>query len=261
MKIVYHTAHDWKDEHVKIMNSYGLYPKLGFSSIQIEEEKYKQVEKYLLKWFGNGGIAYSDFTNLERNDAEISVKVTGHTFGYPMPNLDFGYRLLTYDLSLYCESCGVGLKQKDSFRLKNVPKEGKKEFFGIGWVFDEYFVQRKIYDEVFKPLEIDCREVLSYKKDQPFESTVQLIIPESTEELNYNSFSFEECNKCGRIKYQAMPLDFYPKPNEIIAPIFKSYEYFGSGSSAFKRIFVTKDLRDKLIKLKVDNLNWYIPTR
>ena len=58
-----------------------------------------------------------------------------------------------------------------------------------------------------------------------------------------------------------MPQGFYPKYDKITAPIFKSYEYFGSGASGFKRIFVTKDLKDKLITLKIDKRESYIPTR
>lgn len=261
MKIMYHVAHDWKDEQIKIMNSFNLFPKKGFTAIQIEEEDYNKIEKHLIKWYGNGGVRYPDFTKQERKEALLSVKNTAPAHGYPMPDMDFGYRELTYDLSNYCSSCGIGFKQKDAFRLKSVPPMGKKQIFGLGWVFDEYFVERKIYEDIFKPLGIECREVLKYKKETPFENTVQLVLPETDEKLNLEGYPTESCSKCGRTKYQAMPQGFYPMYKNIIAPIFKSYDYFGSGASAFKRIFVTKELRDKLVDLKIEKLDWYIPTK
>ena len=261
MKIMYHVALDWQEEQIKIMNSFDLFPKQGHTAIQIEEEKYNTIRKYIVNWKGSDGIRYPEFTKQERKESLISVKDGGHEHGYPMPDMNFGYRELTYDLSNYCPSCGIGFKQKDAFRLKSVPPVGKKQIFGLGWVFDEYFVERKIYEDIFKPLGIECREVLKYKKETPFENTVQLVLPETDEKLNLEGYPTESCSKCGRTKYQAMPQGFYPMYKNIIAPIFKSYDYFGSGASAFKRIFLTKELRDKLVDLKIEKLDWYIPTK
>jgi hypothetical protein len=261
MKIMYHVALDWNDEQIKIMNSYGVNPTKGHTAVQIEEETYNKVKHYIVKWRGSEGIRYPDFTKQEKMEALLSVKDGGHEHGYPMPDMGFGFRELTYDLSNYCSSCGIGLKQKDAFRLKSVPPVGKKQIFGLGWVFDEYFVDRKIYEDIFKPLGVECREVLRYKKETPFEDTVQLVLQETDEKLDLESYPAESCSKCGKIKYQAMPQGFYPMYKNIIAPIFKSYEYFGSGASAFKRIFVTKELRDKLVDLKIEKLDWYIPTK
>lgn len=258
---MYHVALDWKEEHIKIMNSFGLFPKKGHTAIQIEEETYNKVKDQIIKWRGSGGIRYPEFTKKEKEEALLLVKNGHYEQGYPMPDMDFGYRELTYDLSNYCPTCGIGFKQKDAFRLKSVPPAGKKQIFGVGWVFDEYFVEKKVYEEIFKPLGIKCREVLKYKKDTPFEETVQLVLEETQEKLNLESYPTETCTSCGKIKYQAMPQGFYPMYKNIIAPIFKSYEYFGSGGSAFKRTFVTKELRDLLVKLKIEKEYFYIPTK
>lgn len=261
MKIMYHVALDWQEEQIKIMNQYGIYPKKGHTAVQIEEATYFKLKKFIIKWRGSEGIRYPEFTNQERKEALLSVKDTAPPHGYPMPDMDFGYRELTYDLSNYCPSCGIGLKQKDAFRLKSVPPKGKKQIFGVGWVFDEYFVERNIYEDIFKPLGIKSREVLKYKKETPFEETVQLVLEETSERLDLEGYPTESCHTCGRTKYQAMPQGFHPMYKDIIAPIFKSYDYFGSGASAFKRIFVTKDLREKLIDLKIDKKEWYTPTK
>lgn len=259
MKIMYHIAQDWSDERIKIMNSLDIYPKKGFTAIQIEESKYLELEPYLKKW-GDIGIRYPLFTKKDLMESLLSAKTNAHTHGYPMPAMDRGYLDLTYDLDDYCKECGIGKKQKDAFRLKNVPPKGKKRLFGIGWVFDEYFVDKELYEDVFKPLGIKCRDVLKYKKDIPFESHVQLILEETEETLELPDNPIESCSSCGRWKYQPMPQGFYPRYKNIIAPIFKSKEYFGSGAEARKRIFVTKELRDKLIEMKIEKEQWYIPT-
>lgn len=260
MKIMYHLATDWTASKIELVNEkFGLNPKLGFTSIQIEEKIYLELLPYLEKW-GTSGVKYPEFSIKELEESPLSAKSGHHTHGYPMPDMDFGYLNLTYDLNNYCETCGIGKKQKDAFRLKNVPPKGKKRIFGVGWVFDELFVERNLYNEIFKPLGIKSREVLKFKKDTPFEDRVQLVLPRTEEKLEIKDNPIEKCDDCGRWKYQPMPQGFYPKYSNIIAPIFKSKDYFGSGAEARNLIFVVKELREKLIEMKIEKPKWYFPT-
>lgn len=121
MKIMYHVALDWKEEQIIIMNRFGIYPKKGINAVQIEEKVYSQVKEYILKWVQGGGIRYPEFTKAELDESFLLAKKTPVSHGYPMPDMDFGYRDITYDLSDYCASCGVGLRQKDAFQIKSVP--------------------------------------------------------------------------------------------------------------------------------------------
>ncbi|WP_202704479.1 hypothetical protein [Flavobacterium sp. UGB4466] len=261
MIIKYHVALDWNDSQIEKMNEFGVYPVKGYTAVQIDEETYLKVKDYIYEWTGSGGIRYPEFSKAEQKESPLSLKSGGHEHGYPMPDMDFGYKQLTYDLSDYCPNCGVGLKQKDAFRVKSVPPEGKKQIFSLGWIYDELFVERKIYNEVFEPLGINCREVLKYKKENPFEETVQLVLEQTQEKLNLVDYPTETCHVCGKTKYQPMPQGFYPLYKNIIAPIFKSCDYFGSGASATNKIFITKELREKLIELKIEKSAWYIPTK
>lgn len=259
MKIKHRITGNWDKGQSKILAKYGFKVE-GFDVLEIEEnETYFELSSYFKKW-DILDIRYPEFTKKEIKDSLLSAKNGSHNHGYPMPDDDFEYLNLTYDLTDYCESCGTGLKQKDSFRIKNTPKEGKKRMFQLIWINDEVFVDISLFNEVFKPLGIKSKKVLKFKKEIPFENVVQLVIPETEENLNLSEDSIEKCTKCNRHKYQAMPQSFYPSYINVIAPIFKSKEYFGSGTSAFKRIFVTKELRDKLIELKIEKINWYIPT-
>jgi len=260
MKIKHRITGNWEKNQSKVLEKYGFRVE-GFDVLEIEENDiYFELEPYFKKW-DVSDIRYPEFTKKEIKDSLLSVKNGSHNHGYPMPDDDSGYLDLTYDLTNYCEECGIGLKQKDSFRIKNIPKEGKKRMFQLNWVYDEIFVDTQLFDEVFKPLGIKSRKVLRYKKDIPFENVVQLVIPETEESLKLEGYPIEEYGQCNKKKYQPMPIGFYPSYSNIIAPIFKSKEYFGSGASAFKRIFITRELRDKLIELKIEKLNWYIPTK
>lgn len=261
MRIMYHVVNDWNDAQIKIMNEFGVYPTKGYNAIQIEKEIYLKIKNYINDWTGSEGVCYPEFTKKEISESLLSVKSGRHENGYPMPDLDGGYKELTYDLTDYCPNCGMGFKQKDAFRLKNVPPIGKKQIFGLGWVFDELFIEKSVYEEIFKPLGVKSREVLKYKQDIPFENTVQLVLDETQEKLNLEGYPTENCSVCKRYKYLAMPQGFYPMHKNIIAPIFKSSEYFGSGALAFKKIFVSKELREKLIAKKIDKDYWYIPAK
>ncbi|MDH7447549.1 hypothetical protein [Aquimarina sp. 2201CG14-23] len=260
MKIKHRISNNWESNQSKIMQKHGFSVE-GFDSIEIEENNvYFEIKPYLDKWNAMD-IRYPEFTKKEIKDSLLSAKNGSHNHGYPMPDDDLGYLNLTYDLTNYCESCGIGLKQKDSFRIKNTPKEGKKRMFQLIWVNDEIFVDTSLFNEVFKPLGIKSKKVLKYKKEIAFENVVQLVIPETEENLNLKDNPKEDCCECNNWKYQPMPQGFYPNYLNTIAPIFKSKEYFGSGASAFKRIFIVKELRDKLIELKIEKINWYVPTK
>lgn len=261
MKIMYHVALNWDDNKIKIMKSYGVYPKEGYSAVQIEDEVYDKVKKYILKWKGSEGIRYPSFSNEEIQESLLSARCGGYEHGYPMPDMDFGYRKATYNLDNYCDLCGTGLKQNNSFYLKSIPKSTKKKIFTTGWVFDELFVDKQLYNDIFKPLDIQSREVLKYKDNTPFVDIVQLILHENETNLDLSEYSYEKCPKCSKKKYQPMSVDFYPTYKNFNTPIFKSKEYFGSGASAFKRIFISKDLRDQLFNLKLEKFEWYVPTK
>ena len=260
MKIMYHIANDWTNSQLEILSKEGHNPKKGYTAYQVDESEYYRLEQLFQGW-GIKGARYPQFTKKELSESLLSAKSNAHTHGYPMPDMDFGYLNLTYDLSDYCDTCGIGKQQQSPFRLKSVPKEGKKRLFSIGWVFDEYFVDKDLYLEVFKPLGIKSREVLKYKTDTLFENTLQLVLDETGESLELKGNPIESCPKCGRWKYQPMPQDFYPRYDNIMAPMFKSKEWFGTGAEARKRVFVTKELRGKLIDLKVEKPMWYIPTK
>lgn len=43
--------------------------------------------------------------------------------------------------------------------------------------------------------------------------------------------------------------------------IAKRDRYFGSGASASKKVFVSAQLRDKMLEYKLIKLNWFVPCK
>lgn len=173
--------------------------------------------------------------------------------GYPQPDeLNFGYREATYDLTDYCQRCGIGMKQKAPFQMKNEPKWGRRSILQLNWVFDEYFVTGEVWARVFKPHGIDCRPVLNTKGAE-LKTVVQLV---SYQEVGIATagLSSEEgpCSECGRMKY--LPLTrgaFAALTSEPSAMMVKTEEYFGSGSSAHKKVLISQAIARTLMADKI----------
>lgn len=262
MKIKHHIAGNWSLEQIKILKDYGYQLTEGIGNTIIEEdENYFKIKPYLEKW-QMVDIRFPDFTLKELKESPLSAKNGSWQHGYPMPDMDRGYLYNTYDTTDYCENCGVGLKQKNAFRIKNDPPKGKKRIFKLIWIDDELFVDKSIYADIIRPLGIKSREVVIHKKNISSENFVQLILPTTEEQLElHNNYPRKVCDICHRVKFQAMPIGFYPLYKNIKYPIFKSKEYFGEGANAFKRVFIVKELRDKLIDLKIEKNDWYFPSK
>jgi hypothetical protein len=246
----------WSKSQIKVLKKYDIDIEEGFSCIFLKEDEiYFELEPYFNKWevFNARGF---DYSKKEIMDAKYAIVSGCNVGGYPMPDGDFGYLELTYDKIGYCEKCGVGKIQKDSFRLKNVPKYN---IFRLTWVYDEIFVNKDVYNQIFKPLGILYKDVKLLKGDKKIDSVVQLVIPETIEELKLKDYKSQTCSKCGITKYEAQAQGFFPLHKNPLPNIYKSKEYFGDGAAADKKIFISAKLRDILIEGKIMKYSWFIP--
>jgi hypothetical protein len=224
----------------------------GFVAFDIDESQ-PQWSK-IADWMKRRGISSfvsTSFSETEvRAAAWIALKPTWH-HGYPQPNADvFGYREVTYDLTEYCDLCGIGKKQKAPFQMKAEPRWGRSGILQLNWIVDEYFALPRVWSTVFKPYGIECRPVTN-KRGIPLKTVVQLV---STEEVDIvtDELSRSKCVKCGRIKY--LPVSRGPFPSLINMPsvhIVKTRQNFGSGASAYREVLVSKDIARLLLANKV----------
>ena len=247
----------WTIEQVRFLKrEYNLDAEEGYYSLYIEENDiYFQLEPVFEKW-DIKSERFFEFSKEEILNAKYSIIHGRYDGGYPMPDNDFGFQKLTYDMEKQCQKCKIIRVQKDAFRLKKVPKH---KLFGLTWIYDELFVQLEVYHSVFEPLGIKCKEVKLFKGDKITQNIVQLVIPDTDESLDLHEYSSQICSVCGRIKYEAKVNGFYPIQKSPLPYLYRSKEYFGDGGAANRKIFISGELRDILIKEKIMKYYWFDP--
>lgn len=226
----------------------------GAVAIELEEssDEYKKIQPYLELWKVMDATA-TLFTEAEVRDAPFLAMRDVWANGYPMPDNNFGYMDITYNSSDYCKECGIGLVQKEPFRIKKEPNWGGKNMFSLNWVYDELFVKPELYENVFKKYNIKTMPVLLYKKDTVLENVVQLQIAESNANLELEGNSYIECGSCGRIRYDMVTRGFFPSFKELFSrpSIVKTKEFFGTGKNARKYIVISSQILEELNKYKI----------
>lgn len=263
MRIVHHIGVNPDIKQKKILTQIGIKvpdlnnPVTNFFAFDVYEDskEYELLRKYIIEWELLDMIG-TEFTDEEINNAAILVTNAQWLNGYPQPEQNFEYLNKTYDFPLgSCKKCCIGKIQKDHFRIRKEPNWGSKKIFHLNWVFDELIVRKEIYENIFKKYGISSNPVNLYKKETTVENTVQLIIPEVNTPLKLDEFPYEIIKVCGHKKFVPYFKGFFPSFEATVnLPIWKSKEWFGSGGSAFKRIFVTQSVRQELLahKIKMD---------
>ena len=258
MKIFRHITHNWNNAQVATLRKSNIFNvETGVDRFYIYDlNLYKKLIPLFKKWEVNLDFIGTDFSKKEILSAEYCIVEDWNTCGYPMPDGDMGYLYNTYETKDMCPRCGIGLVQKDDFRVRRLPKY---PFWGLGWIFDEFFVRTDLYEKIFKPLGIECRPIRKYKKDTIIDSFVQLVIPVIDEALDLSAYAPEICPHCGATKYDPKPLGYYPQHEHPLPHIYKSKEYFGDGFSANRKIFVSAMVRDLMIENKMMRYRDFVP--
>ena len=161
--------------------------------------------------------------------------------GYPQPEDDFGYRELTYDLSAFCWTCGIGAIQKAPFRMRREPRWGRRGILQLNWVFDEFFVTPEVWATIFEPHGIARRPVLK-RGGAELQGVVQLDVGEQVD-IRTEGLEAETCPACGRVKY--LPIKRGPLPEFVDDPsghMATTRESFGSGASAHHAVVLSREL-------------------
>jgi len=200
-------------------------------------------------------------TRFSQDDLEKSDLLhmnPGWMSGYPMPDMDLGYRQMTYDLTDYCHNCGIGRIQKAPFRMCREPKWRKHHVMMLNWVFDEYFVRPEVWERVFRKYGVECMPVLKHKTGQPLEKVVQLKIDTfATAPLKMGDAPYETCPTCHRTKFLPHCRGFFPPfAAKQSADIFKTREYFGSGAEARHEIIISSRLFRELTNAKLHGVRF-----
>lgn len=202
------------------------------------------------------------YTQEERSAAEWLCVRSEWRAGYPQPEGNFGYENITYRNDRLCGSCGCGLEQIDSFRIKKSPKWGKRNFFELNWVGDELFVSNRARQVLEQKgiTGISFKEVKNKNGTEIFPDVHQMFIHNITSEgMIEDSTSIKEsyiCPTCQTKKYIPSGVGmmrFHRDIFEFAPDIVKTAEIFGDGHYAARYILIRNHVYRMLTENSLDS--------
>lgn len=243
MRIIHRISVNVSPEMVREFLALGLEVREGLVSFDIDESdgRWPDISE-LANRHRAADVPRTTFTNTELEQAPAAKLGATWHHGYPEPSDDFGYLDLTYDLSDYCDSCGIGLVQKAPFRMVGEPRWGRKKILQLNWVFDEFFVKPDLWEISLRPVGVNATPVLDAHSDKLLSTVVQLHLPVGASAI-LDGYPKTTCIVCKRQKYEPIARGLFP-PVEIdsSASLVKTEQYFGSGSSAARSVIVSNAL-------------------
>lgn len=220
----------------------GIDVQIGFAGFDVSESA--ATWPAVLTWIRRrrpSDIVSARFTDDEIDAADWLALPAQFHQGYPQPDEDeFGYREATYDLTEFCDQCGIGLRQRAPFQMKGEPGWGRGGVMQLNWVFDEFFVTPAVWASIFDPYV--ASQAVTNRSGIPLETVTQLVVDELVP-LDVAGQASETCGRCGRLKY--LPIVRGPIPRPASRPssnMFKSAQWFGSGASAWRAVIVSREL-------------------
>lgn len=261
MKRIHHIGERWTAIQVERLADFGITVNEDvFSYIQVEPDQFELIEDIVMQKLPIH-VFGAVFDKVDMNKAEWLALTGLRPFGFPQPKDTFDFLDVVYDTSHSCKACGIILgKQKNPFRITS--DKTKWQAFQLEWIYDEIFVKREVYNQLFVPLGIGFWPVLIHRSGEVSEHLVQLDLPRCKWEFDMTDMPFKVCIECGRRKYQVRPLDFLPSLNgEIPNEIFRGTESYGSGGQAYQRIYLTQRLRQEFLNRKIAKWFQFYPLK
>lgn len=244
------------DEHIASFELYSSDPRWPWIAAYLEKNNLQSVSDTI-------------FTKEELQSAQwMRIRSIWRT-EYPEPMDGYQYTTITYSRDNYCEECGIGLEQIDSFHIKKVPSWGRRHFFSLFWVDDELFVSEAVKNAFGADgiTGITFIPVKNRKGTEELGGIFQLRIQNTLEEgLVIRAESLRSsvvCHKCARRKSlgnEGFLLPFRKQVFESAPDIVKTGDYFGAaGNKAPAReIIINQKVYQTIIRNKLEkNLMFY----
>ncbi|MBQ4821509.1 hypothetical protein [Aquimarina sp. MMG016] len=272
----HHIFAKWRKQDVEYLKNFGINIRDNYDSFLIPENEiyFKIIDHFTSKSLFKKQPpefsfihSLSEFSKEELDKADRYIlNNIGKPKGYPQPKN--GYKEKSY--SKLCSKCCTYNSQISLFRIKNEPKWGKNQVhFSLNWIFDETFIKKDFFQEVFAPLGLKSRDVLIHNTGKPAETVLQLVIPEAESDLQLDGSTYDTqkfCPVCGIKKYDQRNLDFMPPfRKDFDFMICKTKESFGETEThqANRKIIISKEFCNLLVKHEIIKYNTYdlLPVR
>ena len=217
------------------------------------------INKYLIE---NKMLPYTEgvYSKDEMEQAEWLTMRSKWRWEYPQPAGDGGYQHITYSEKNYCDECGSGLVQTNSFRVKKTPKWSKKNFLMLNWIDDELFVSNNA-KKILSNSDLSGFEFIDVVKLEPdaiLEDINQLkvnsVLSPGLVDQDHTIRETTKCKKCGVVKYAitGRGLVYKKKTFRNDVDIVNSFEVFGWGYAAPRAIFVNQKFYQVIISNGLD---------
>lgn len=234
-----------QEHNISFTDAHGIMSLDIFQSDTRWESIRHYVQKYKLVC-----LCETLFSAEELNAAQWLMVRSKWRNGYPQPEGKFAYEEITYDGSL-CNHCGIGLRQKNPFRIKATPKWGNRHFMMLNWVEDELFLtdyaKNYLLEQGFTGFTFT--EVQNKNGTCAMHGIHQMSISTETKpgfvNGQRNVQNVYVCPLCGQMKYHPSGIGMYAFQKEALdnmPDICRTFEHFGWGKSAHRMILIRQDV-------------------
>lgn len=173
-----------------------------------------------------------------------------YELGYPQPQNYWNINHPNY--SYYCKTCGI-FRQSQEFRIKDEPKFGKRMFATLFWTYSLLCATQVITDfSKMKFVGFEWMKVIIDKSSLPSRNVKQLVIQNIAKKgfLNIEKLKKSICPECGTEKYEPHMrgvMHFKKGVLDSSIDFFQTYEWFGSGGSAYREFIVSNRVAHSII--------------
>jgi len=231
----------------------GKIVRLRYFDINESDPNWPKVEKIII-FAGILPTTETVFSKDEIKSSEWVVIRPEFICGYPMPDLDFGYKNISFDPKKECSVCGVGMEQVAPIHLKEEPRLGENDFMGINWTFD-IFAKLDVIEAMLSEgiSGFETISAIHHDTKAPLNSIKQLKFTQELLGKVIDDNMTKELPKCGHIKYVGLSRGMYRFPRgsfDGVSDFVKTSEWFGSGHLALKLILASSAFVDLYFKNK-----------
>ena len=184
--------------------------------------------------------------------------------GYPQPesiNAKKSYKNYTYDVTNFCENCGSGLVQNNSFYLKKSFNIKKLRFGGVYWVYDTFFITNELHDLFVKEgfTGIEFLPVKNIKTKETMDHILQLKINDIFPvKMKYETKKIIDCKVCNQKRDLIRTDSTISFPKEILKYLDKDFyvsqELTGDGFMCCRHVLISNRVYKFLSNNKISNI-------
>jgi hypothetical protein len=198
-------------------------------------------------------ISWMEFTDDEISSSEWVWVTSGNVLGYPMPDMDGGWRKLSFDCRAKCTECGIGMVQKAPIHLVGEPDLREDDFMTIEWTYDLFARVDVIEDMMRNCIQgFENLPATEHSSGASLKTIRQIRVKNVLPACLITDELIRIDAKCGHMKYQGPKrsiLRFSRDGFSHELDFVKTYEWFGSGHAATQLILASR----RFVRLYLDH--------